>query len=126
MAKSSSALSRRVSEVVGVALFAAALIWLIALATYDPNDPAWFFSAGRFEKSSDAKTFPQTGIGYDQGVDNKRGELKGTVTPWANNTVTVGFTDNSTTQSNRPCLAGSIDPRTLVTRQLPNTLFVSS
>lgn len=31
---------------VGVALFAAALIWLIALATYDPNDPAWFFSTG--------------------------------------------------------------------------------
>jgi S-DNA-T family DNA segregation ATPase FtsK/SpoIIIE len=46
MAKSGSALSRRVSEVVGVALFAAALIWLIALATYDPNDPAWFFSTG--------------------------------------------------------------------------------
>jgi hypothetical protein len=46
LAKSGSALSRRVSEVVGVALFAAALIWLISLATYDPNDPAWFFSTG--------------------------------------------------------------------------------
>ena len=46
MAASSSALSRRLSEVVGVALFAAALIWLIALATYDPSDPAWFFSTG--------------------------------------------------------------------------------
>src|SRR5688572_13881726 len=43
---SGSALSRRLSEVVGVALFAVALIWLIALATYDPNDPAWFFSTG--------------------------------------------------------------------------------
>jgi DNA segregation ATPase FtsK/SpoIIIE, S-DNA-T family len=41
-----SAVSRRASEVVGVALFATALIWLIALASYDPNDPAWFFSAG--------------------------------------------------------------------------------
>jgi S-DNA-T family DNA segregation ATPase FtsK/SpoIIIE len=41
-----SALSRRVSEFVGVALFAAALIWLIALATYEPTDPVWFFSAG--------------------------------------------------------------------------------
>lgn len=29
-----------------MALFAAALIWLIALATYDPNDPVWFFSTG--------------------------------------------------------------------------------
>jgi hypothetical protein len=87
---------------------------------------AWFFSAGRYENSTDAKTFPQTGIGYDQGVNNKRGELKGTITPRANNTITVGFTDNSTTQKNRPGLAGSIEPRTLVTRQLPNTLFVSN
>jgi S-DNA-T family DNA segregation ATPase FtsK/SpoIIIE len=49
VAASGSALSRRVSEVVGVALFAAALIWLIALATYDPNDPVWFFSTGTHE-----------------------------------------------------------------------------
>ena len=41
-----SSISRRISEFVGVALFAAALIWLIALATYDPNDPVWFFSTG--------------------------------------------------------------------------------
>src|SRR6185503_4729455 len=33
-------------EFVGVALFAAALIWIIALASYDPNDPVWFFSTG--------------------------------------------------------------------------------
>ena len=46
VAASGSAVSRRVSEVVGVALFAAALIWLIALATYDPSDPVWFFSTG--------------------------------------------------------------------------------
>ena len=46
MAASGSVLSRRVNEVVGVALFATTLIWLIALATYDPNDPVWFFSTG--------------------------------------------------------------------------------
>jgi len=46
VATSGSALSRRVSEVVGVALFALSLIWLIALATYDASDPAWFFSTG--------------------------------------------------------------------------------
>jgi S-DNA-T family DNA segregation ATPase FtsK/SpoIIIE len=43
---SGSKVSRRVSEFVGVALFAAALIWIIALASYDPNDPVWFFSTG--------------------------------------------------------------------------------
>ena len=42
----SSSVSRRLSEVVGVALFAAALIWVIALASYEPTDPAWFFSTG--------------------------------------------------------------------------------
>jgi len=42
----SSKLSRRVHEFVGVALFAVALIWLVALATYDPRDPVWFFTAG--------------------------------------------------------------------------------
>jgi DNA segregation ATPase FtsK/SpoIIIE, S-DNA-T family len=41
-----SKVSRRLSEFVGVALFAAALIWIIALASYEPSDPAWFFSTG--------------------------------------------------------------------------------
>ena len=41
-----STVSRRVSEFVGVALFAAALIWIIALASYEPTDPVWFFSTG--------------------------------------------------------------------------------
>ncbi len=41
-----STVSRRASEFIGVALFAAALIWIIALATYEPSDPVWFFSAG--------------------------------------------------------------------------------
>ena len=30
----------------GVALFAVALIWLIALVTYEPTDPVWFFTTG--------------------------------------------------------------------------------
>jgi S-DNA-T family DNA segregation ATPase FtsK/SpoIIIE len=39
-----SFVSRRLSEFTGVASFAAALIWLIALASYSPADPAWFFN----------------------------------------------------------------------------------
>jgi S-DNA-T family DNA segregation ATPase FtsK/SpoIIIE len=46
MAAARSALSRRVSEVVGVALFGCAVIWLVALASHDPGDPVWFFSTG--------------------------------------------------------------------------------
>ena len=41
---SESTFSRRISEFVGVALFALALIWLIALVTYEPTDPVWFFT----------------------------------------------------------------------------------
>ena len=43
---SSSVMSRRLSEVLGVVLFAAALLWFVALASYSPADPAWFFYAG--------------------------------------------------------------------------------
>jgi S-DNA-T family DNA segregation ATPase FtsK/SpoIIIE len=39
-----STLSRRISEFAGVALFALALIWLIALVTHEPTDPVWFFT----------------------------------------------------------------------------------
>lgn len=39
-------LSRRVSEFLGVVLFALALIWLIALVTHESSDPTWFFNAG--------------------------------------------------------------------------------
>ncbi len=87
---------------------------------------AWFFSAGRYENSTEGRTFVQTGIPYDFGLDNKRYELKGTLTPRVNHTVTVGFTENKTIQKNRPGLTGSIEPRTLVTRSLPNDLFVAN
>ena len=41
-----STLSRRVSEFAGVALFAAALFWIVSLASYDAADPTWFFRVG--------------------------------------------------------------------------------
>jgi DNA segregation ATPase FtsK/SpoIIIE, S-DNA-T family len=43
---SRSTVSRRFSEFVGVALFAAALIWIISLVSYEPGDAVWFFSSG--------------------------------------------------------------------------------
>jgi S-DNA-T family DNA segregation ATPase FtsK/SpoIIIE len=41
-----STVSRRVSEFAGMLLFAAALIWIISLASYEPADAVWFFSTG--------------------------------------------------------------------------------
>lgn len=49
---SGSALSRRISEFLGVALFATSLFWLVALTTYNPTDPVWFFSVGSQEPAS--------------------------------------------------------------------------
>ena len=43
---SRSTVSRRFREFVGVALFGAAIIWIIALVSYEPTDPVWFFSTG--------------------------------------------------------------------------------
>jgi S-DNA-T family DNA segregation ATPase FtsK/SpoIIIE len=41
---SGSFLSRRLSEFIGVTLFAVALMWLISLASYNPTDHVWFFT----------------------------------------------------------------------------------
>jgi S-DNA-T family DNA segregation ATPase FtsK/SpoIIIE len=41
-----SALSRRLSEFVGVAFFALALFGIVSLATYEASDPVWFFNTG--------------------------------------------------------------------------------
>ena len=43
---SRSTISRRLREFIGVALFGAAIIWVIALVSYEPADPVWFFSTG--------------------------------------------------------------------------------
>jgi len=40
---SDTAFSRRMSEFVGVVLFALALIWVISLGSYSSADPVWFF-----------------------------------------------------------------------------------
>ncbi|MEO5896912.1 MAG: DNA translocase FtsK 4TM domain-containing protein [Vicinamibacterales bacterium] len=39
-------ISRRLSEFLGVALFAGALLMLVALASYSRSDPVWFFNTG--------------------------------------------------------------------------------
>ncbi len=42
----SSTISRRLSEFVGVSLFAVALLAVISLASYNASDPVWFFNTG--------------------------------------------------------------------------------
>ncbi|MGK4277496.1 hypothetical protein, partial [Escherichia coli] len=60
-------------------------------------DKFWFFGAGRFAKQTASNSFPATGIKYDTVNDNKRGEIKLTATPFANNTFQGNYTTNPTT-----------------------------
>ena len=57
-----SSISRRISEFVGVALFAMALIWLISLVTYEPSDPVWFFTTGVAHPSATVTTEEESPI----------------------------------------------------------------
>lgn len=91
------------------------------------RDKVWFFSAGRYAKTTASNTLPATGIKYDQATNNKRGELKLTATPFANHTFQGGYTTSPTTDGPRPAIGGyEIDPATFITRQTPNSTFVTT
>jgi len=87
------------------------------------RDRLWFFSAGRYESSTQSDPFPQTGIAVDRLTENKRIEGKLTGKVVANHTLQGTFVNNSTAQT-QPTFTFSIDPATIVSRTLPNRLAV--
>ncbi len=90
------------------------------------KDKLWFFGATRITPEAvTSQTFAQTGIAYETKNKNERyeGKLTGSINP--NHTVTVNYAKNSTTQT-QPTFGFSIDPRTIITRTLPNDLFVAN
>ena len=92
------------------------------------KDRLWFFAAHRRENSSDPKTLSNTGIAYNLEVENPRYEVKLTGSPRANHTMSAAYISNETAQRNRASIneTASIDPATLVSRTLPNNLFVAN
>ncbi len=95
------------------------------------KDRLWFFLAGRKAATTNSNVFPDTGIQTDSTQDNKRGQIKltGTVSP--NHTVSATYLNNATEQTQPSfgfATAGirSIDPHTVATRKLPNTLLVGT
>lgn len=88
------------------------------------KDKIWFFHAGRQNKTVSPQTFQQTQIPYEQESDNKRLEFKGTATPLPNQTVYGSYLRNQTSQV-QPSFGFSIDPATIVDRELPNNLWVA-
>lgn len=89
------------------------------------RDRLWFFSAGRFAETSEASTFPELGLPVVRTQENTRFELKGTGTVADNHTVSATYIGNDTDQT-QPTFAFSIDPATIISRNLPNDLFVAN
>ncbi|MGH9349013.1 MAG: hypothetical protein ACRD26_17280, partial [Vicinamibacterales bacterium] len=87
------------------------------------RDRLWFFSAGRREKGATPAPFPDTGIAFSRVAENNRFELKGTGTLAANHTVQGSYIRNKTTQT-QATFAFSVEPNTVVNRELPNDLWI--
>lgn len=87
------------------------------------RDRLWFFTAGRLAETTDPSPFPQTGLPVTRVTENKRFEGKVTGTFWRNHTFQGSYFTNPTDQT-RPSFDFSIDPATVVERELPNSRFV--
>ena len=89
------------------------------------QDRLWFFTAARWSETTDPDPFPQTGLPVTRTNENRRWELKLTGTAWDNHTF-QGSYFTSPTEQTRPSFDFSIDPSTIVNRELPNTRFVAN
>ncbi len=88
------------------------------------RDRVWFFHAGRRQNTATPTPFPTTGIPFDTEVTNNRAEIKGTATVVTNQTVFGSYLRNNTDET-RPSFGFSIEPSSVVNRQLPNNLWVA-
>jgi hypothetical protein len=92
------------------------------------RDRLWFFNGNRYQDSATTLNLSEIGTAYTNGVNNKRFELKITGTPITNHTVSLGYLNSPTNQTNQPSINStfSSDPRTLVNRELPNNRWVAN
>jgi hypothetical protein len=90
------------------------------------RDRLWFFNADRYENSQNAEVLREVGTAYNIGNKNKRFELKLTGTAANNHTFSGVYLNNATDQANRPSINAdfAMDPAVLVSRNLPNNLWV--
>jgi Carboxypeptidase regulatory-like domain/TonB-dependent Receptor Plug Domain len=84
------------------------------------RDRLWFFLAGRNLETASTATLTETGLIIPTGTENPRYEGKVTASLFSKHTVQASYLTNDTTQIGNQGLAGIIDPRSVVTRTLPN------
>jgi hypothetical protein len=90
------------------------------------RDRLWFFSAGRRQATETPFTLPETGAAITRENRNNRWETKITGTVAPGHTVQGSYLENDTREVREALQNLSIDPRTVVSRQAPNDLWVVS
>ena len=90
------------------------------------QDRLWFFYANRRERQALSETFDESGIAYVRGEKNDRNQIKFTGTLVPGHSLEGSYMRNTTAQDHRPSFGFSIDPATLISRTLPNDLWVAT
>ena len=88
-------------------------------------DRLWFFYANRVQRESADETFPESGISFVRGTKNDRNLIKFTGSVAPGHTLEGSYMRNATGQD-RPTFGFSRDPATLISRTLPNDLWVAT
>jgi hypothetical protein len=89
------------------------------------RDRLWFFTAGRWQDTSQTQTLQISNLPFEQSTKNKRFEIKGTGTLAANHRVQANYIRNSTDSTRLP-FGFTIDPNIPENPSFPNDLFVVS
>ena len=89
------------------------------------EDRLWFFYAGRRQRQDSADTFPESGLSYVRALKNDRNLIKFTGTVAPGHSLEGSYMRNKTAED-RPNFPFSRDPETLVSRTVPNDLWVAT
>jgi hypothetical protein len=89
------------------------------------KDRLWFFTAGRLQNASTPAPLPETAIPFSTETTNRRADVKMTGTVSSNHTVQASYMNNRTTSYQAP-VGGTIELASMVNRQNPNDLWVTS
>ena len=89
------------------------------------RDRLWFFTAGRWQDTSNTETLPETNLPFETTTKDTRFEAKGTGTIAKGHTLQVNYIRDTTDQTRLP-FGSSIDPNVAEHPSFPNRLFVAS
>ena len=89
------------------------------------RDRLWFFTAARFRKSDEDRTFPQTGIPYVLHSENTRAQGRLTATFAANHELSGQFL-GSRSSSITPAFGFTIDPAAIMRPEYPGSQLVTT